>query len=285
MEEHSISLFCDESYICLLSNKSSEESDDDEALMSDEKFANELQFQEALMASIITSNISPKDSPPKDSKEAGESSKSYCEICAERRENDQMFAIQNCGHGCCITCLNRYIAANITKMGIINQSHTALKCPVVVGCTGNIDYDACREIVPQYLISMWDDAICESMMDASQKFYCPYKDCSSLMVNDSGEAIREAECLSCRRLMCVQCKVPWHSGFGCEEFKGLNESERGREDLMVHQLAKEKKWQRCPSCRIFVDKKEGCLHMTCRCGFQFCYACGATWSSTHGGCR
>ncbi|XP_073015883.1 E3 ubiquitin-protein ligase RSL1-like [Primulina eburnea] len=286
MEEASISLFCDDSYLCLLSNSSSEESADNGTLMSDEKFAEELQFQETLMASIITSNTPRGDSPPKESKEAGESSKSFCEICAERRENDQMFPIQNCSHSCCITCITRYIAANITKMGNVHRENcTVLTCPVGLHCEGILEIDACREIVPNDLISAWDYAICESMIDDSQKFYCPYKDCSYLMVNDSGDFIREAECLSCRRLLCVQCNAPWHSGVGCEEFNGMDASERGREDLLMHQLAKEKKWQRCPTCKFFVEKTEGCLHMICRCGFQFCYECGGTWTSTHGDCR
>ena len=41
--------------------------------------------------------------------------------------------------------------------------------------------------------------------------------------------------------------------------------------------AKEKKWRRCPKCQVVIERIDGCDHMTCssRCGFEFCYRCGA----------
>ena len=35
--------------------------------------------------------------------------------------------------------------------------------------------------------------------------------------------------------------------------------------------------QACPSCFSLVQRTEGCPHMTCKCGAQFCYTCGAPW--------
>ena len=32
--------------------------------------------------------------------------------------------------------------------------------------------------------------------------------------------------------------------------------------------------KRCPNCEIHIEKRGGCNLMTCRCGNQFCYACG-----------
>uniref|UniRef100_A0A0A9ELG3 IBR domain-containing protein n=1 Tax=Arundo donax TaxID=35708 RepID=A0A0A9ELG3_ARUDO len=51
-------------------------------------------------------------------------------------------------------------------------------------------------------------------------------------------------------------------------------------------MAKGKKWRRCPRCKYLVDKQEGCVHITCRCGFEFCYGCGEQWAqSGHGNCH
>ncbi|RHN82084.1 putative E3 ubiquitin ligase RBR family [Medicago truncatula] len=42
----------------------------------------------------------------------------------------------------------------------------------------------------------------------------------------------------------------------------MNVDERGREDLLVRELANKKKWKRCPRCRFYVEKNDGCLHIS-----------------------
>ncbi|KAK4436733.1 putative E3 ubiquitin-protein ligase rbrA [Sesamum alatum] len=258
-----------------------------DTLMTDAIYAEELIFQEALMASLLNiplglpeSSSSSLGSPePSSSVQLGEPSRFFCEICAETKDNDQVFTVETCNHRFCAECIAKHVAVKNGKSPIENGP--SFPCPAGTDCGGTVEMEKCVEVVPKDVLVMWGDAICESMIGASQKFYCPYKDCSGLLVNDGEEVVRESECPFCRRLFCAQCGVPWHSGVGCEEFSRLSESERGREDLLVHELAKLKKWQRCPHCKFFVDKNEGCLHMTCRCGYEFCYACGATWRSTH----
>uniref|UniRef100_A0A915CVD7 RING-type domain-containing protein n=1 Tax=Ditylenchus dipsaci TaxID=166011 RepID=A0A915CVD7_9BILA len=48
------------------------------------------------------------------------------------------------------------------------------------------------------------------------------------------------------------------------------------------------KLRKCARCGTPVEKNGGCNHMTCKppggCGSEFCYACGAIWSSSHN-CR
>ena len=34
------------------------------------------------------------------------------------------------------------------------------------------------------------------------------------------------------------------------------------------------KAKQCSGCKIWVEKNEGCMHMTCTCGYEFCYNCG-----------
>ncbi|KAJ8091877.1 hypothetical protein PM082_024109 [Marasmius tenuissimus] len=43
-------------------------------------------------------------------------------------------------------------------------------------------------------------------------------------------------------------------------------------------LAAKEKWQKCPGCARLVERNEGCYHMTCRCGTNFCYKCGGLWN-------
>ncbi len=35
----------------------------------------------------------------------------------------------------------------------------------------------------------------------------------------------------------------------------------------------------CPKCGNGVQKNGGCLHMTCKCGGQFCWTCGKAFNT------
>ncbi|KAF9624153.1 hypothetical protein IFM89_008091 [Coptis chinensis] len=94
-----------------------------------------------------------------------------------------------------------------------------------------LEFELCRSILPKEVYDRWGNALCESLILGAHKFYCPFEDCSALLIKDGGMDVKESECPHCRRMFCAQCKVPWHSGVGCEEFQKLKESgEREKED-------------------------------------------------------
>jgi hypothetical protein len=43
-------------------------------------------------------------------------------------------------------------------------------------------------------------------------------------------------------------------------------------------------WQRCPQCGTGVERTQGCRHIVCICGGEFCYQCGEVWASGMLGC-
>lgn len=57
-----------------------------------------------------------------------------------------------------------------------------------------------------------------------------------------------------------------HEG-ACDEYEKL-----------IHE--KQRAYKRCPKCQAEVENKEG-NHMTCDCGFEFCYVCRAEWKRIH----
>lgn len=180
-----------------------------------------------------------------------------CEICVEPKPQNENFNIKGCTHSYCSECMSRYVASKIQENVI------TIKCPEV-NCMGVLELEFCRSILPKEVFDRWGTALCENLILGSQKFYCPYKDCSALLIDDGGVVVKESECPHCRRMFCAQCKVPWHVGIKCEEFQKLGKGEREREDIMLMNLAKNKNWQRCPKCQIYVERIDGCLFMKCR---------------------
>ncbi|KAJ8306769.1 hypothetical protein KUTeg_015681 [Tegillarca granosa] len=35
----------------------------------------------------------------------------------------------------------------------------------------------------------------------------------------------------------------------------------------------------CPMCSTFLEHDAGCKHITCNCGYQFCFVCLQTWET------
>ncbi|KAK9726851.1 hypothetical protein RND81_05G241600 [Saponaria officinalis] len=287
MASSNIDLFVDETYLLALLNEES-------IPISDEKYANELSLQEVLFwSSSISSPLTHEQNPPKifdfptseektqrRTLENGESSKTkaiFCEICMEMKKSHETFVgLSKCNnHSFCNDCVTKYLTSKI------KENISSVECPYPK-CSNLIDPQNCVNILPKELFIRWENALCEALILGSEKYYCPYKDCSALTVYDTAElVVEQSECPSCRRLFCARCRVKWHVGVTCDEFEKLKDDEREYDDLVVMKMAKDNKWRRCGSCSFFVEKSDGCLHMTCRCKYEFCYQCGKQWSSIH----
>ncbi|CAI9267633.1 unnamed protein product [Lactuca saligna] len=289
--------------------------------ISDENYAQELQLQEALISSVSKTNASSssqnvasssssssssqkfessslsqnsqteasssviletsqppnilKRKQPMETSEEAQLPESFCGICMDTKAHSEMFSNSKvCGHQFCSDCIREHVSVKI------KENMAEVKCPDPK-CKRLIGPELCGSIVPKEVLERWEDALCESLILGTQKFYCPFKDCSAMLVDDGGEAVTSSECPNCHRLFCAQCKVAWHSDMDCNEFKSLSKDERNPEDLMLMQLAKNKQWKRCPRCNYIVEKREGCHHISCRCGQHFCYGCGKEHVGSH----
>ncbi|XP_040383067.1 probable E3 ubiquitin-protein ligase RNF217 [Oryza brachyantha] len=310
-----LTVLVDDFYFSVLSHgRNDGDIDDDELFpISDEKYASELQLQEVIMSSsavvvadadaasssrrpmrpviegqdvVVKGNYSyaassSRSSTSTPSAAAAAATLVFCKICMDSvPPSDAHRACRGCEHAFCADCLAGYIGAKI-------QDRIAdVRCPEE-RCRGVLDPELCQGIIPREVFERWGAALCEAMVLVARRAYCPFRDCSAMMLDDAdggGDAITESECPSCRRLFCARCAVPWHVGLDCAAYKKLGKGDRGKEDLLLLQMAEGRRCKRCPKCKYFVEKSQGCLHITCRCGFEFCYGCGGKWGATHSSC-
>ncbi|KAF6176543.1 hypothetical protein GIB67_018861 [Kingdonia uniflora] len=155
-----------------------------------------------------------------------------------------MFLNNNkCCHSHC-TCISKHVATKI-QHNIKSVNCPELNCKVV------LEPEFCRSIVPEQVLDQWVNALCESMILGSQKVYYLFKDCSAMLIDDGVEVVTMSECPYCQRLFYAQCKIPWHSRLGCDEFK------RGivKDDLLVMEMTRNKNLMRCSNCKFYVEKR------------------------------
>jgi E3 ubiquitin-protein ligase RNF144 len=182
----------------------------------------------------------------------------YCTICMDDKPIEEMFENRNCSHSFCEDCVGSYLATKI------QENLAMVKCPDPK-CNGILDPCDCISIIPKDVYERWETALVENLVLGSQKFYCPFNDCSAMLVNDGNEVITVSKCPHCHRFFCAQCKVSWHAGFNCRGFRSLENGKPWWEsDLLAVQLAKKNKWKRCSKCSFYVERREGCNLITCR---------------------
>lgn len=274
-DQNGNNLFVDEFYLSALFD-----SEDGVLPVSDEKYAYELHLQEALVSALSNhshtthkhlSTTSLKSAklvtinPLQIIRECGESSKSssnavdaVCLICMDLKTPEDIFANDRiCAHKFCTECIATYLQTKV------QENIATVECPEFK-CKATLDPETCRSILPKEVYERWETALCESLILGSQKLYCPFKDCLALLVNDGVEKVTTCECPYCNRLFCAECKVTWHSGMCCAEFQATRDYQMSSEDLMAIELAKRNEWRRCPSCQFYVEKRDGCKHITCR---------------------
>lgn len=61
-----------------------------------------------------------------------------------------------------------------------------------------------------------------------------------------------------------------HRPLGCNLLRKWVEKNADEAENVTWILANTKP---CPKCKNPIEKNQGCMHMTCRCGFQFCWLC------------
>ncbi|KAM7502043.1 hypothetical protein LguiB_000947 [Lonicera macranthoides] len=210
-----------------------------------------------------------------------------CVICLEDTDVDHMFSVNNCLHRYCFSCMKKHVEAKLHQ-GILP------KCPHE-GCKSEMKIESCQKFLTPELFHIMSQRIKEASIPPGEKIYCPYSKCSALMskvevqgyavnLTGGGEQVAARQCAKCGGIFCISCKVPWHRNMNCYDYKRLNPYPAA-EDAKLKNLAARNRWRQCVKCNHMVELSEGCYHIYCRCGYEFCYTCGAEWKNKKATCR
>jgi len=169
-----------------------------------------------------------------------------------------------CGHRMCHSCLKRQFSLSVQ-----DPQHMPPRCCT----TEHIPLKYADRLFDDKFKKLWNKKYQE--YTTANRLYCPAKSCGqwikpSRIRTDLTYGRKYARCGSCQTKVCVLCSSKFHTRRECPKDEETNR---------LVEMAKEKGWQRCYSCKAVVELKEGCNHMTCRCTAQFCMVCAAPWKT------
>lgn len=170
----------------------------------------------------------------------------------------------DCGHRMCHACIKRVFLLSTQDPQLMPP-----KC-----CTEDmIPLDKVQRLFSDKFKRSWNKKFDE--YSTQNRLYCPTKGCGEwidpkYIKSDRLTGRRFGVCGKCKTKVCKKCGLRWHGARDCE-----NDDDTKK----VIDMGKEQGWQRCYSCRAMVQLSEGCNHMKCRCGVEFCYVCGEKWKT------
>ncbi|GFR90978.1 E3 ubiquitin-protein ligase RNF14 [Elysia marginata] len=210
-----------------------------------------------------------------------------CEVCYDEYPGTQFFRILECSHAFCHTCMQAFCEMH-TIAGTVEE----LRCPT----------PKCDSILPPYIIQAvlseeayerWEKLLLQKTIDAMEDtVYCPR--CDNVVIVEEDRESNLAHCPLCFFAFCTQCERGWHQGRSCETEEEmlenlekqatggnqnralaakLQELRRKMEEEIESKRMKKKVANKCPVCKIPVEKIGGCNKMTCKCGAIFCWIC------------
>ncbi|CAI2382803.1 unnamed protein product [Moneuplotes crassus] len=208
-----------------------------------------------------------------------EESKAYedeCKICLMGIESEKAYCISQCGHSFHQDCILMHLTTSI------DQSKIPIKCPIE-DCELDLGMDTFKDLLDESYLKRFELFSLKLCIQKEGNFLnCPNKDCEYVFCLEKEDHRGYFQCPMCFEEYCIGCDTKWHPEFSCEKNQEINGNEPlEANDQKAIDYALKENMKRCPACKFWVSKIEGCNAMTCRCGASFCYHCGEQSEDAH----
>ena len=189
-----------------------------------------------------------------------------CKLCFDELPGEEFEILQCCESAYCKECI-KDMCSRLVHSGSLDL----LNCP---NCETEFHPNFLKANLSEEEMDRWERLKLQKTLDAmSDVHYCPR--CESIVIADEDNF---AHCTNCRYAFCSICSDDYHSNSSCDEMtaimKKIKKSKDKANELKSLRYIK-KRARQCPTCKIFINRSEGCNKMTCaQCRTYFCYSCG-----------
>jgi hypothetical protein len=222
-----------------------------------------------------------------------------CPICFVDITKDLEFSL-NCQHKFCKDCITSYLEEEIKNSRVKN-----IKCPGIK-CDQIFSELKIKEIVSEeYFQKFQKFQKREEIQSNKDLILCPIKDCEGYakkqvtideppaiaLENDNpNELLIKKDDIAldvsqqsqekpkikyiCNEghSFCGRCMHIWHGDSNCSEDQEIKDFAANSGKII----------KKCPKCKVWTEKDEGCNHMTCQvCRFEWCWLCEQECPQNH----
>lgn len=207
-----------------------------------------------------------------------------CPICLDSVSAGCGVLLSGCAHAVCSSCLGQ----QMSRLFDDGRSFEAFACPLPE-CRERLSHRELRAVLGEGRFgALSKRSLDQAVLSSSNLFACKASaDCHGMFCWDGGDGRgpKAGTCEVCQKQQCIVCGVsPFHRGHTCAEAAaGARKSERtGAADTHAAAEAATRAFitssstiRQCAMCSTGVERREGCAKMQCRCGYRFCFECGA----------
>ncbi|KAI3842386.1 hypothetical protein MKX03_031421 [Papaver bracteatum] len=183
-----------------------------------------------------------------------------------------------CGHLFCKLCWTQYVSKHISD----GPGCLKMQCPGP-SCAAAVGQDMINELVCDEDKEKYARHLLRSYVDDQRNIkWCPGPGCEYAvgfigdnlgyyLIGDS--SVYDVVCNN-GHSFCWNCLDDAHSPVDCDTAGKWAMQNSNEPENLTWILANSKP---CPQCKRPIEKNQGGMHMTCCCGFEFCWLCLSDW--------
>ncbi|CAI8007075.1 Cullin-9, partial [Geodia barretti] len=203
-----------------------------------------------------------------------------CPACLKQKNVAESMWL-SCNHVCCKTCWERHLRTELEAGHALSSACLVENCPART--TRAFFAAVLGEDSEEF--KKYNSAVIDSYIESNPQLTWCRNPAQCDQILSRGEGVNSGTCRKCKWCSCFLCKYKeGHPPASCEDIeKWIKEG--GYHDGMDQQ-AKTKHLKtltvkKCPACQAQVEKHDGSLCQTCKCGMKFCWKCVRPWKPLH----
>ena len=188
-----------------------------------------------------------------------------CGICFDDFSLENRHTMPCCSGVYCLACMKQHVRSKVGD-GIVR-----IACPRV----------SCKSFMPDLQVRKFIDP---NNMERYDRLLTIHDGTGNVHLCPSCSKITDAPprrnsrmgthvvCEDCNFDWCFECESPWHASSSCKDNRKVGKDFKTWLRTRVEDTPNA---QRCPKCKIPIQRSSGCNNMTCsKCHTSFCYRCG-----------